>query len=371
MTPKELSRLFKKYQDGTLSPAEKSRLDDWYMREAANSPARLSDEEMAELSGRLRAGLPVAHPAKQRALWPRIAAAASILIALSAGGYFILHKQQPPQQIAQIQKQDISPGHNQATLTLANGQKIVLTKGLSGKLAVQNHTVISAAQNAITYDANNNKDQVSYNTLSTARGEQSPYPLVLPDGTKVWLNAESSITFPTTFNGRERLVKVTGEAYLEVVHNDKMPFRVQAGKETVNDVGTHFDINSYADEPGLKTTLVEGAVSIVAGKATVSLAPGQQALLHTDQFAISTVNTARVIAWKDGYFRFQRDDVQGIMRQLARWYNIDVNYAGDPPQDLFTGRISRSKNISAVLRMLEKTGEIHFKIEGRSVTVMK
>jgi hypothetical protein len=299
---------------------------------------------------------------KTRRLWPRIAAAASILIALSAGGYFVLH-QKHEQQTAQLIKNDIAPGHNQATLTLANGKKIVLTKGLQGLIAQQGKTNINATDNNITYTSSKNADQVSYNTLSTARGEQSPYPLVLPDGSKVWLNAESSITFPTAFNGNERIVKITGEALFEVKHNAAQPFKVQTDKQTIEDIGTTFDVNAYADEAVTRTTLVEGSVKV--NKLTLS--PGQQ----TDGNSIKTVNVKRFIAWKNGDFDFEDENIQTVMRELARWYNIDFRYEGKISAEGFNAQLSRSKNISSILHLLENTKGVHFKVEGRRVTVIE
>jgi transmembrane sensor len=292
-------------------------------------------------------------------LWPRIAVAASILLCCSAGPYFALHKQTQPVQLV---KNDIAPGHNQATLTLANGQKIMVTRGLSGQLAVQNSTVISAAQNAIVYSSNKSGDQFSMNTLATARGEQSPYPLVLPDGTRVWLNAQSSITFPTTFTGKERIVKVTGEAYFEVKHDQAHPFKVQTAQQTIEDVGTAFDVNAYTDEQATTTTLVEGKVKV----NHLLLSPGQQ----TDGSKIKTVNTDIYTAWKDGNFHFEGEDIHSVMRQLARWYNIDVIYEGDS-KETFYADISRNRNISATLKVLQNSKGIKFKVEGRRVTVIE
>jgi len=300
---------------------------------------------------------------KRIRLWPRIAAAASIILAVSAGGYFILHKQQPVQQTAQLIKNDIAPGHNQATLILANGKKIILTKGLSGLLAQQGQTQIQVDQNNVTYNAAKTEDQVSYNTLTTARGEQSPYPLVLADGTKVWLNAESSITFPTAFGGKERIVKITGEAYFEVAHNQKQPFKVQAANQTIEDIGTQFDVNAYPDESSTRTTLVEGSVRV----NNLMLKPSEQ----TDGNRIKTVNTEIVTAWKIGRFHFEGENIQTVMRQLARWYNIDVAYQGEVTNNVFYAGISRNKNISAVLHLLENTKGVHFKVEGRRVTVIE
>jgi ferric-dicitrate binding protein FerR (iron transport regulator) len=359
MTPKELSRLFKKYRDGTLGDAEKRKLDEWYLQEAANSPARLTDPEMAELSDRLRMGLPLDYPARQRSLWPRIAAAASILLILSAGGYFLL-KPKSVQQTAQVANNDIAPGHNQATLTLANGKKIILTKGLSGLLAIQGKTTIQATANDIAYNNTQNEDQVSYNTLSTARGEQSPYPLVLADGTKVWLNAESSITFPTAFNQKERVVKLTGEAYFEVRHDARQPFKIITAKQTIEDVGTEFDVQAYPDEPKTVTTLLEGAVR-VNGKV---LNPGQQ----SDGTTVSAADTETAIAWKNGLIRFDNNDVKTLMRQLARWYNVSVVYQGAVTGHTFAGEIRRNTNLSNVLKILD-AGGVHCRIDDRTLIV--
>jgi len=296
-----------------------------------------------------------------RPLWTRFAAAASIVLCVSFGGYYFLHKHPSGQT---TYKNDIAPGLSQATLTLANGQKILLIKGLYKNLA-QGATAIQI-NNGITYTTGiTAKAGVAsiYNTLSTAAGEQSPYPLLLADGTKVWLNAESSITFPTAFNGNERIVKVTGEALFEVAHNARQPFKVQTENQTIEDIGTVFDVNAYADEPATKTTLVEGKVKV----NNLLLEPGQQ----SDGSHIEAVNTKRYIAWKSGDFYFENDDIQTVMRQLSRWYNIDVKYEGHVTTEGFNGQISRNKNISAILNILENTKGVHFKIEGRRITVIQ
>jgi len=297
-----------------------------------------------------------------RHLWPRLAAAASIILCLSFGGYYFLNKKQSGQTA--YYKNDIPPGHSQATLTLANGQKILLTKGLYTKLA-QGTTAIQIS-NGVTYisgvAAKVNKT-IAYNTLSTAIGEQSPYPLILPDGSKVWLNAKSSITFPTAFSGGQRVVKITGEALFEVAHNAKHPFKVETEKQTIEDIGTTFDVNAYTDEPATKTTLVEGKVKV----NDMLLEPGQQ----SDGTHLKGVNTSRYIAWKNNDFYFENDNIQTIMRELSRWYNIEVSYEGNITSDDFDAQISRNKNISAVLQILENTKGVRFKIEGRRVTVIE
>jgi transmembrane sensor len=368
LSPGKLRELSQKWLQGTLTPEERQTLEDWYNQQPPGQiewPARDQSELQERLFARIREKAFEETPVirlKRRRLITWYAAAASLLV-IATGGYFMLHKQQPKQQTAQLIKNDIAPGHDQATLTLSNGKKIVLTKGLNGQLAVQDKTVISVNKNNITYDANKSGDQVNFNTLSTAKGEQSPYPLVLADGTKVWLNAESSITFPTAFNQKDRTVKITGEAYFEVKHNDKHPFKVQTATQTIEDIGTTFDVNAYADEAATKTTLVEGSIK-VNGKV---LKPNEQ----TDGTRIKTVNTEIYTAWKNGRFHFEGEDIHTVMRQLTRWYNIDVNYQGAMTTDVFYAGISRNRNISAVLKLFENTKGVHFKVEGRRVTVIQ
>jgi transmembrane sensor len=314
---------------------------------------------------------------KVRTLWPRIAAVASIVLAMSFGGYFLVHKQQGVSYF----KNDIPPGHNQATLTLSNGQKIILTKGLSGNLAQQGNTVIGVNnQNVIAYTAGgaNAGAPIAYNTLSTAIGEQSPYPLVLADGTKVWLDAGSSITFPVAFNEKERVVKVTGEAYFEVAHNDAHLFKVIVKDQIVEDIGTHFNINAYNDEKAITITLLEGAVKVYTAdvvnqneQAGVLLKPGQQSVLKNNVWNVTNADTEETIAWKNGYFRFDNENIQEVMLKLSRWYNIDVQYDGPISDETFYATSSRYRNISEVLTMLQETKGVHFKIEGRRVTVMQ
>lgn len=305
----------------------------------------------------------------------RIAAAAAMLLFLCTGGYFLLNKQ-PVSQIAQLKLHDIAPAHSQATLTLANGSKILLTKYLSGKLAQQGNTVINVNTNQdLTYAINGTasrlaKKEIEYNTVTTNRGEELPFPLILGDGTKVWLNAASSITFPVAFIGSERRVTITGEAYFEVVHDDKMPFKVISGDETTEDIGTHFNINSYTDENAVKTTLLEGAVKVWYNGDSKLLTPGQQAVFKSNTLSVANANTEEAIAWKNGYFRFNNEKIESIMRKLSRWYNIDVSYDSKVSDEGYYGTISRFKNISEVLNMLEQTKGVHFKIEGRRVTVI-
>ncbi|HTD42304.1 MAG TPA: FecR domain-containing protein [Mucilaginibacter sp.] len=310
-----------------------------------------------------------------RRLWINTAAAASVIIALTTGGYFILRNKQA-QQTAQNQIKDIAPGSNQATLTLANGQTIILNKGLSGKLAQQGHTIINVnAGNAITYTAGQTDTKVEFNTLTTKRGEQSPYPLVLADGTKVWLNAASSIRFPTAFNGKSREVSVTGEVYIEVAHNAAQPFRLINKGQTIEDIGTHFNVNAYDDEPVIKTTLLEGSVRVVttptgSEKAAVILKPGQQSVAGNSILKVQNANVDQVMSWRNDKFLFNDEPLDAIMRQASRWYNVDITYEdANLKEKRFGGVTARFANVSQLLNTLEMTGKVKFTIQGRKIIV--
>jgi len=304
----------------------------------------------------------------------RVAAvAASVLLLLTAGGYWLLHRR-PTQQIAQNKQNDIAPGRNQATLTLANGQTIILNKGLTGKLAQQGNTLVQVnAGNDITYTPGHAEKQVEYNTLTTKRGEESPYPLVLADGTKVWLNAASSIRFPTAFNGKTREVTITGEAYVEVAHNAAKPFRLITRGQTIEDIGTHFDVNAYEDEPAIKTTLLEGSVKVIMANSPtkgVILQPGQQSLVDNSTLKVRDADVDQVVAWRNGKFLFDDEPLAGIMRQVSRWYNVDVSYedAGLKTKR-FGGVTARFASVSELLNTLEMTGKVKFTIQGRNIIV--
>jgi ferric-dicitrate binding protein FerR (iron transport regulator) len=209
-----------------------------------------------------------------------------------------------------------------------------------------------------------------YNTISTPKGGQ--YQVTLSDGSKVWLNAASSLRFPATFSGKERKVELTGEGYFEVAHNKKMPFHVTVNDLDVEVLGTHFNINAYADESAIKTTLLEGSVKVVKGNETKIIEPGEQASVTTSEDEINVkqqVDLEQVVAWKNGIFQFERADIESVMRQISRWYDIDVDYHGRVSEH-FGGTISRDVNISDVLKMLEMTGGVNFKIDGKKVIVM-
>jgi len=311
----------------------------------------------------------------KKIIWRFISAAAAILLFVSVSAYFIWRKPTNTQATVNLVKHDIAPGGNKAILILSNGKQIILSAAKNGKLAQQGHTnILKTTDGQVIYHAGNEPTTVAYNTLKTPRGGQ--YNLTLADGTKVWLNAASSITYPVEFTGNEREVTITGEVYFEVAHNAEKPFRVSTGNQIVEVLGTHFNINAYTDEPLQKTTLFQGSIRIDRNEQSVILKPGQQAQVENNPASsrlvvTSDINTEEVLAWKNGYFLFYSENIEGIMRQVSRWYNVDVTFEKGIPDETFGGSISRFENVSQLLNVLQRTGSVHFKVEGRRITVMK
>ncbi len=307
----------------------------------------------------------------------KYAIAASIMLIASIVLYFFLIENPDTGKLtAQHQGHEVYPGGNKAILTLADGSKISLTNAGNGALAKQAGIVITKTKDGqLVYEISKNKavsTVVSYNTITTPAGGQ--YQVNLPDGSSVWLNAQSSLTYPTTFNGNNRRVILTGEAYFEIVKHPDQPFIVSTnggGKaQEVTVLGTHFNINSYQNEGVTKTTLLKGSVKVASLYDHINLKPGQQSILG-DNIKVMTVDTTQTVDWKNGSFYFNDENIQSIMRKLARWYDIDVVYKADLPNIDFGGEISRTKKLSEVLKVLEITRTIHFAIEGRRVTVMQ
>jgi hypothetical protein len=298
--------------------------------------------------------------------WPRIIVAAAILIIVSIGTFFYLNYIDRPiskQTISKV-KNDISPGGNKATLTLADGRKISLTDAENGQLAEQSGIKINkTADGQLVYTLSNSENSShlpSYNIIETPPGGQ--YQVNLPDGSKVWLNSASSLRYPVRFTGTERRVEISGEAYFEVAHNSKMPFRVINNSQTVEVLGTHFNIMAYSDESSINTTLLEGSVKIIKENKSKIISPGQQTRVMNGNIDVLTVDVNEAVAWKDGFFMFKNEDIQSIMRKISRWYNLEVQYQGTIPKKSFGVKISRSRNVSEVLEVLESTGSIHFEI---------
>jgi transmembrane sensor len=301
---------------------------------------------------------------------PRWSVAASILLVLGIAGWLLFRKSGHSQPVVVQQPEQIAPGKEGAVLTLSDGSKMVLDSLGNGIVATQSGTTIELKNGRLTYQASGRTGaEILYNTMSTPRGRQ--FQLSLPDGSKVWLNAESSIRYPVDFTGNQRKVEITGEAYFEVVKNTAKPFIVAINPQTTVEVlGTHFNINAYNNEPAIATTLLEGAVKFSHEKQQSLLKPGQQARAATTG-KISIVNDAdidKVMAWKNGAFNFEGASLEQLMRQLERWYDITVVYENGIPQKEFTGEIGRNVKLADVVEALHSLG-VNLRLEGRTLIV--
>ena len=280
-------------------------------------------------------------------------------------------------QMNAIAKHVIVPGSNKAVLTLASGKTIILNDIIDGDVAKEDNVILKKEKKGLvkfnTNEIAENNAAVAPEMLNISTPKGGQYQLVLPDGTYVWLNAASNLKFPAKFTGSERKVFLSGEAYFEVTKNKQMPFKVEFNKEEVSVLGTHFDIRAYHDDPESQTTLLEGSVKIANSKFNKLIVPGEQAVCNNtgENLVVTAARVDDVMGWKNGYFSFHKSDIRSIMRQAARWYDIDVNYQADMTGKIYGGRVSRFENISELLKNLELTGTIHFKVEGRRVTVMK
>jgi ferric-dicitrate binding protein FerR (iron transport regulator) len=326
-------------------------------------------------SDRPREAMPLPpHKVRRLHRW-RWAAAAAVTALLSVAAWLLLNRPSSapaPDTVASVpSRNDVAPGGNRAILTLADGTQIPLDSAGAGQLAQQGNTsIIKLDSGRLAYRAATGATAtVLYNTISTPRGGQ--FRITLPDGTQVWLNASSSLRYPTAFTGQERRVELTGEAYFEVAKNAGMPFRIGSKEMEVEVLGTHFNIMAYDDEEVLKTTLLEGAVKVTRRGISRQLQPGQQARVHRSGEAMEVLpdaNTEEAVAWKNGFIQFDGQDINAAMRMLARWYNVEVDYRGTVPAH-FRGIIPRSVPLSQVLKMMELTGEVHFSIEGNRIIV--
>ncbi len=391
MNKAEVEKLLERYRGGLCTEDEKALVESWHLSELKAGVSDLDHAEMMDAKNHMWnaiEGETELKSARKYALWPKLAAAAVVLFFI---GFVIsnqLKKQlTDPRQSAKTTEKIIKPGGNKATLTLADGSKISLTDATNGVIAKQagiNITKTSKGELIYTVVAQSvpNVKKDVYNTIETPRGGQ--YQINLPDGTKVWLNAESALKYPAVFNGDERKVELKGEAYFEVAKlTDKkgarIPFKVKndigAGRsQEVEVLGTHFNINAYNNEPSNKTTLLEGSIRIKNLQSNISqlLKPGQQSVITaaSPSVRIEMVDAEESVTWKDGYFSFNEENLSTIMNKIARWYNVEIDYRGNKINKTFGGRISRFNSVNEVLDMLETTGAVHFKIEERRILVM-
>lgn len=321
--------------------------------------------------------IPVKRPALRR-MW--LAAAVIGAILLAGGGFYLMQQREGPPSLVEntaTLPEEIPPGSDNAVLTLADGSTITLDSTGAGSLSKQGHTIVmKQAGGKLAYQVENEiAGIVQYNTLTTPKGGK--YEVILPDGTAVLLNAASSLRFPVAFPGKEREVVLNGEAFFEVAPDASKPFRVRllqpdgAPERTVEVLGTSFNIMAYHDEPFIKTTLVTGSVKVTSRSRTAMLSPGQQAVMDRalpEDIRVGKASLEEAIAWKNNEFYFSNTDIYSIMRQLSRWYNVEISYE-DSLRVFLNGNIRKSVDASQVFRMLELTGEVHFSTAGRKVTV--
>jgi transmembrane sensor len=396
MDKQKLTELADKYLGRVATEEEEQELHQWFDGwEDDEEPVVTMQKESAEdirdrILTRLKQHLHAEQPKNNLISifrnYPRRYAAAVVLLILGAGSYFLFFNKST-KEIAAIEKKeqrlknDVAPGGNKAILTLADGSIINLDSVQGGTIAHQNGTAINKQEAQLVYDATKassaDHSTLSYNILTTPRGGQ--YQVVLPDGSKVWLNAASSIRYPTTFIDNQRNVEITGEVYFEVAHNAAKPFKVLVNGMEVQVLGTHFNVNAYNDEATINTTVLEGLVKVTKNSNSVLLKPGYQAQFSSptggdqegsDQLTvIENIDKDAVVAWKNGLFYLNDADIPSVLRQVARWYDIDIEYKNGLPQGHLSGKVPRNMNLSQILKVLQYS-EVNFKLDGRKLIIM-
>lgn len=369
---KNAKKLLDKYIAGNCSPEEMAVIEDWYLQlpfeneTPHHSRIESSKQEVwSQLSPRGKS--------VKMVTVKRFAIAASLILCLSVGLYFVMQRYATP-LTAKTELKNILPGGNKAMLTLADGTVVNLDDAKNGQIASQNGIIIQKAKNGqLEYIIKEipNAPITGSNTISTPRGGQ--YQVSLPDGTKVWLNAATTLKYPYAFAKNERMVELNGEAYFEVSKDRTRPFRVKTDAQTVEVLGTHFNINAYRDEAFVKTTLLEGAVKVSNASGTVNLLPGEQSKLNINTAKLTLnqqVDIDKEMAWKNNIFSFDDDDLQSIMRQISRWYDVDVVYQGKISTEKYIGEIPRSSNLAEVFEILE-LNHVHIDIKGKVLTVTR
>lgn len=375
MTREEFELLYERCTSGKASISEQIKFEEYKdsfdlsdipWTAEMGDPRMLRKKCLSDLQQRLAESKPKSIKLRN---W---SVAASIALALGVGVVLFEHFQEPRQAKVAVVHAVIEPGVDKATLILSNGQQVTLVDSGNDLIAKEANVTISKDQdNTLTYQSNNPApvDEEHFNTLITPRGGQ--YTLKLADGTKVWLNADSRLQFPVHFNGKERVVQLIGEAYFEVVKNKSKPFKVITDQKVVEVLGTSFNVSAYKNEQ-YQTTLLTGAVKLRFGTGTsVVLDPGQQATLNSkEMFDVAAVNAADAMAWTKGLFLFENENIQQVMQKIARWYDVEVEYKGDVNRKKLGGSVSRYEDFKELLKAIEQTGNVHFKIDGRRVTVM-
>lgn len=369
---KDIKEVLDKVSSGTASAEEETMARLWLHQLHQNEEAGLSENELNEVSDEMWASLEKNRKQsspERRKLWPYIAAAASVVLVAGIGLYFFKTPSADPIKAPQQYSNDVPAGSNKAYLTLASGKKILLTSATNGMLAEEGGVKITKTadgQLVYTIADEGKKSTGKYNRIETPIGGQ--YELQLPDGTRVWLNAASSLKYPASFYAlKQRSVELIGEAYFEVAKDKTKPFLVKSKGQEVEVLGTHFDVNAYPDEQSIKTTLMEGSVKL---NGQLTLKPGEQSVLSDGKFNVKEVNAIDAADWKNGEFVFNNEPLTSIMKKVARWYGVEIVYTNDLGKvPTFSGSVSRSENISSVLNMLAETSNVRFTIAGKQIRV--
>jgi len=385
----QMKELARKWQEETITDAEKELFNQWYHSfddipiEAiiAESPAHLKTRLYQNIIHREEIPLQLNWFRKNITYISAVAAVLTLIFSIAGYSFFSNYNLAQKEQTASRKKNIILPGSNKAVLTLADGSDVILDQTSNGILGNQGNVAIKKSKDGkVSYEAAQHNTYtgkaIAYNKIATPRGGQ--YQVNLADGTKVWLNAASTLRFPVAFNKTERVVELTGEAYFEVNpepiagnRKTRIPFLVKTRNQVVEVLGTHFNVNAYDDEPDIKTTLLKGSVKVLQPIAhqSVLLKPGQQSAV-AENITVADVDASQAIEWQKGYFLFDNESVESMMRKISRWYNIEVEYRGNIRYRKFAGKISRFDNIEQILQVMEKTQVIHFEIKGRRVIVM-
>lgn len=406
ITIEHLTDLLMKHLQGSLSQPEQEQLNLWVQQSDRNRRlfASVNDEEQirqlvllyaatettdnneAIILSKIRQGMMASQSLvpvrKIHVLW-RWSTVAAMALVVAGAGYFIINhkgKNDTTAAIKTITPNDIPPASDGAILTLADGRKVVLDSMGNGVIATQNGAQVTLKDGALAYDKDAASTTPVYNNLSTPRGRQ--FQLILPDGSKAWLNAASSLRYPTVFVGNERRVDVNGEVYFEVAKNPGMPFKVSIatpaggpGGSVIEVLGTQFNVNAYENEKAVRTTLVEGSLKVVnlpanGNTASAVLTPGKQAIITTDnRLKVADADVDKAIAWKRGIFNFEDASLEEVMRQIERWYDIEVVYEKNVPDIKFGGKMSNDVSLQGLLKSLQES-DVHFRLEGRKLIVL-
>lgn len=379
---KDIQKMIEKYVEGTATAEEVAFVESYYEYQEGSEVPELSAQDQESLRRETLKNIidqlnAAPKTGARTVTFLRVASIAAVLLIATTTAYIFLKKTPPNKKLGGVavnKPLDIAPGSNTATLTLADGSTIILDDKADGNLKELPGLVITKTHKGeLVYTVSGrtgDETDIPNNTVTTPRGGQ--YQIYLPDGTHVWLNAASTLTYPQSFAGKTRWVKLEGEGYFEVTKNKAMPFHVFTGGQDVEVTGTHFNVNGYMDDRSINTTLLEGGITVHHQGRSQIIIPGQQAIVLTNPFAIKVeaVDTEEVVAWKNGLFEFNNASLRQIMSQLERWYDIKVDYSSLPAKR-YNGMVPRSANLSRVLKMLEVTGNIKFKIENnRQLKVM-